>query len=103
MFSDSLFEVIQEIWKAVHNYEYSDDFKSDIINAVTDLRYIQYQLDTPYQQNITQKKHIKKLVEKMWDRAVAAREISTQYDPDEDGLQILKPSMKPFSEHSTNL
>jgi len=45
MLSDSMHEACETIWDAVQNYDYSEDYKEEIVAALTKLGYIVYQLD----------------------------------------------------------
>ena len=45
MLSDSMHEACETIWEAVENYNYSEDYKNEIVEALTNLGYIMYQLD----------------------------------------------------------
>ena len=45
MLSDSIFEALEDLFQAVENYDYSVDFKDELIEAMTILRTIQWKLD----------------------------------------------------------
>lgn len=45
MLSDSMHEVCESIWEAVKIYDYSEDHKEELVNALTELGYIVYKLD----------------------------------------------------------
>lgn len=68
MLSDSLCDACEEIWSAVQNYEYCEDYKDDIVDALTNLNFIVYKLDRMKDDCKLSKKDIRKNVLKRWSK-----------------------------------
>lgn len=66
MLSDSLFEVCQQIWRAKDDYEYSEDHKKEMINALTELNFVIYKLDRIKEDCTLSKEDIRSIVTKQW-------------------------------------
>lgn len=67
MLSDSMHDACETIWEAVQNYEYSEDYKDEIVEALTKLGYITYCLDRMKNDCIwTEEDYKNKYVLKRW-------------------------------------
>lgn len=73
MLSDSLFEACEEIWKAVHHYDYSSYHKNELITAITEMAYITYQLDR-MKTGIWTKDDMRKYVLERWNSGLSPEE-----------------------------
>ena len=67
MLSDSLFEAAEEIWDAVQRYDYAREFKDELIEMLTDMRFLQYKLDTPNFDHKLTREDIRLIVLQTWD------------------------------------
>lgn len=74
MLSDSLFEACEAIWYAVENYTYSEEYKDELVVALTKLGYIVYKLDRLQNDCIwTEEDYKNEYVLKHWGKRRAKR------------------------------
>ena len=52
MLSDTIFDVLQELEQAMKRYDYSSQFKDELLNAMAILFEIQFQLDVPWDESV---------------------------------------------------
>lgn len=74
MLSDSLFEIVEKLWEEIRHYEYSDSYKNELINAITEMAFITYQLDRMKKDIIWTKEDMRKYVTDRWDSGLDAEE-----------------------------
>ena len=67
MLSDSIFEVLEKLWSEIENYyhppfNYHEDpeIREQLLDGITTLRYLQYQLDNPILPHTDEKKLLTK-------------------------------------------
>jgi hypothetical protein len=67
MLSDSVFECIEDMWKAIENYDYVDhsDHKEQLIETLTEMRYLLHRLDA-FDRPLQDRSYIKKIIEDEW-------------------------------------
>ncbi len=83
MLSDSCFQCIDDLLEAIVNYEYSDDFKAQLILIIAKLNEIRDDLDhcsgTDYKIVLLKDDREKsmKIASKMYENAIKKREMSS--------------------------
>lgn len=68
MLSDDICEVLETLWGAIQNYEYSEDYKDELVDAMTELQFIQYKLDNLKPDQTMKKEDIKRITLERWAR-----------------------------------
>ncbi len=66
MLSDSLHDACETIWEAVQNYDYSEDFKDELVDSLVKLNYIIYRLDRLSADCTWSEEDMKKHILKKW-------------------------------------
>ena len=78
MLSDSIFETIEKLWdECVVHYDYSYQYKEQLVEVVTDLRMLLYELDLAGRKHEMSREGMKKLTLTEWDERVAAAPLSS--------------------------
>lgn len=67
MLSDSLHEAVEIIWEAIENYDYSEEYKEDLVSALTKLGYIIYRLDRLKKDCVLSEEEYSKYVLERWN------------------------------------
>ena len=74
MLSDSLFEGLEVIYEAIKHYDYSDDFKEELIGGIARLEYVVYKLDRLKRDQTLSFGEYRSLVVEKWDAIVLERD-----------------------------
>lgn len=78
MLSDSIFETIEKLWdECIVHYDYSDQYKEQLVEVVTDLSMLLYKMDLFGREDKMSRDEMKKLIVAEWDERIAAAPLSS--------------------------
>ena len=68
MLSDTICEACEDIWQGIQDYDYSEEFKEQLVTALVELSMIVYRLDHLEKDCTMTKKEMRELILKRWSR-----------------------------------
>jgi Txe/YoeB family toxin of Txe-Axe toxin-antitoxin module len=75
MLSDSLCEASEIIWAAIQRHQYSDEFKDELVDALTEMLFLVYKLDRMPFDIIWSKEKMRFHVLEIWEQKIREAEL----------------------------